>query len=480
MEKRPNAVATAWIDGIHAELGEVRVSTNPAGGSLEIRGMPAEGAAETRWRVYNALNRLNARSAANGLIAEIRPESAFAQHFWDLPVALAVAQYHGHSVPVGDMIVTGALGENGKVTAMRGTVPIARLATRIGRTLMLPPANLGEAILAGANRVTLASSIEEAVEWLAGERETFTPAPWHDTEPKLRLEDIAGHRAAKRALTIAAAGRHHVLITTARNAPAVGLARRLPTMMAKPTAEERHEALAIHSVAGLLDPTGRHIEKRPLRAPHWSASPGAIGREPEGDRRKRPQPGEAALAHAGVLLLDEIDRFDRRTLERVRRHVTGRGRCDTTYPSNFVLVGILVTDDEPPDRLSTEARLQAAGTALDRTGTADLFDIAFDIEPAGREQTEADGEATSATVSEACTRVRTGLEANDAGACAELSAEAGALLRTSATRYGGDAARRIRAVATTIAHIEAQGAADRVGEAHVREAAALRRILDRT
>ena len=120
MEKRPEAVRTAWINGIDAERGEVRVSTNPAGGSLEIRGIPAEGAAETRWRVYNALNRLNARNAANGLIAEIRPESAWAQHLWDLPVALAVAQYHGHIVPVGDMIVTGALGDNGKVTAMRG------------------------------------------------------------------------------------------------------------------------------------------------------------------------------------------------------------------------------------------------------------------------------------------------------------------------------------------------------------------------
>ncbi len=109
---------------------------------------------------------------------------------------------------------------------------------------------------------------------------------------------------------------------------------------------------------------------------------------------------------------------------------------------------------------------------------ADLFDIAFDIEPAGREQTEADGEAISATVSKACTRVRTGLEANDAGAHAELSAGAAALLRTSATRYGGDAARRIRAVATPIAHLEAQGIAAQVREAHVREAAALRGILD--
>jgi len=101
MEKRPQAVGTAWIKGIEAERAEVRVSTNPAGGSLEIRGMPAEGAAETRWRVYNALNRLKGRNAANGLIADIRPESAWAQHLWDLPVALAVAQYQGHIGPVG-------------------------------------------------------------------------------------------------------------------------------------------------------------------------------------------------------------------------------------------------------------------------------------------------------------------------------------------------------------------------------------------
>ena len=478
MEKRPEAVATAWINGIDAELGEVRVSTNPTGGSLEIRGISAEGAAETRWRVYNALNRLNARSAANGLVAEIRPESGWAHHMCDLPVALAVAQHHGHIRPVGDTIITGALAENGKVAAMRGTVPIARLAARTGRTLMLPTANLGEAGLAGANRLAPVSSIEEAVEWLAGERETVTPAARHDAEPRLLLEDIAGHRAAKRALTVAAAGKHDVLITTARNAPAMALARRLPAMMAEPTAAERHEALAIHSVAGLLDPIGERSEKRPLRAPHWSASADAIGRDPKGDRRKRPQPGEAALAHNGVLLLDEIDRFDRRTLERVRRHTTGAGRCDTTYPSDFLLIAIIVADGKPLETLSREAQQQAAATALNRTGMANLFDIAFDIEPAGREQTEAEGEATSATVSEACTRVRTALEANDAGRPAELSAGAAALLRTSATRYGDDTAWRLRAVATTIAHLDAQGIAARVRETHVREAAALRGILD--
>ena len=480
METRPNAVATAWIDGIDAKLGEVRVSTNPAGGSLEVRGIPAEGAAETRWRVYDALNRLGARNAANGLVAEIRPESAWAHHMWDLPVALAVAQHHGHVAPSGDTIVVGALGASGKVTAMRGAAPVARLAARTGRTLMLPTANLGEAGLAGANRLAPTGSIEEAAEWLGGKRETVTPAAPRDTGPGLLLEDVAGHRATKRALAIAAAGRHNVLITTTRNAPAVALSRRLPAMMAQPTAGERHEALAIHSVAGLLDPTGRRTEDRPLRAPHWSASAGAIGRDHKGDRGKRPQPGEAALAHNGVLLLDEIDMFGSQTLERVHRYATGSGRCDTTYPSDFVLIGILVADGKPLEPLGTQARRQAAATALDKSGIADLFDIAVDIETGGREHTEADREATSAAISGTCTRVRRALDANSARACPQLGAEADRLVRAAAARHGEHAATRIRAVATTIAHIEAQGAADRVGETHVREAAALRRILDRT
>ncbi len=147
------------------------------------------------------------------------------------------------------------------------------------------------------------------------------------------------------------------------------------------------------------------------------------------------------------------------------------------YPSDFVLVGILVTDEKPLDTLSTEARRQMAIASLDKTGTADLFDIAFDLEPSGRAQIEADGRTTSATASKACSRVRTALEANEASD-ADLTSEAAALLHTAATRYGDDAARRIRAVATTIAHLEAQGRAAQVHEAHVREAAALRGILD--
>ena len=480
MEKRPGAVTTAWIDGIDAELGEVRVSTNPAGGSLQIRGIPAEDVAETRWRVYNALNRLNARNAANGRVAEIRTESGCGQPIWDLPVALAVAQHHGRIPAVGDTIVTGALGHHGKVTGMRGTVPMARLAGRTGRTLMLPAANLGEAGLAGASRLAPVSSIEDAADWLAGNRETVTPAARQGAAPGLRLEDIAGHGAAKRALAIAAAGRHHVLITTERNAPAVGLARRLPAMMAQPTAAERYEALALQSVAGLLDPTGRWTETRPLRAPHWSASAGAIGRDPRGDGHKRPQPGEAALAHNGVLLLDEIDLFGSQTLDRVRRHATGASGCDTRYPHNFLLVGVLVADGKPLEALGRQARRQAAAKALDKTGTADLFDISFDIETARWREAETDGQPTSAAVSDACTRMRRALEENKAATYAKLSTDAAALLRTSATRHGEHAGARIRAVATTIAQIAATGMAVEVREEHVREATALRGILDDT
>ena len=478
MEEQPRTVATAWIDGIEAKVGEVRVSTNPAGGALAIRGIPAEGAAETRWRVYNALDKLNARGAANGLIAEIWPESGWAHHMWDLPVALAVAQGCGRIPPVGDTIIVGALGENGKVTGMRGTVPIARLGRQTERTLMLPTTNLGEACLADGSRLAPISSIEEAADWLAGDQETVTPTGRRGAASRLKLEDIAGHHRAKRALTIAAAGRHHVLITTDTNGPAVGLARRLPGLMARPNADERHEVLAIHSVAGLLDPTGRWTEERPLRAPHWSASADAIGTNPAGNERRRPQPREAALAHNGVLLLDEMNTFEHETLNRVRRHVEHAEHCAIGYPGDFVLTGILVTDDKPLDAPSRRVRQQVAIDALDQSRMADLFDISIDIEAAGRNENGPDHEATSATIQEVCTRVRMAREASNGAGDRELSADAATLLRAAVTRHGKHAGRRIRDVATTIADIEAQDMASKVSGTHVREAVALRGILN--
>ena len=478
MEEQPKTVATAWIDGIEAKVGEVRVSTNPAGGALAIRGIPAETAAETRWRVYNALNKLNARGAANGLIAEIRPESDWAQHMWDLPVTLAVAQACGRIPPVGDTIIVGAVGANGKVTNISGTVPIARLGRETERTLMLPATNLGEASLADGSRLAPVASIEEAADWLAGDRETVTPARRRGPTSTLKLEDIAGQHRAKRALAIAATGRHHVLITTDTNGPAVGLAKRLPGLMPRPSADERHEMLAIHSLAALIDPTGGWTEDRPFRAPHWSASADAIATSPAGGRRRRPRPGEAALAHNGVLVLDEINTFGHETLNRVRGEMEHADHCASEYPSDFLLTGIVVTDDKPLEASSKRSRREAAVHALDQSRTGDLFDIAVDVEAAGRNETRPHHETTSATIQQMSTRVRRAREANNEGRDRQLSSDAATLLRATVRQHGNASGRRILDIATTIADIEAQGIATQIGETHLREALALRGILN--
>ena len=478
MDRRSDAMATVYIEGIEAKLAEVRVSTNRGGRSLEIRGMPEKAAEETRWRVYDALHMLKIRSAADQLFAEIRPESDWPHELWDLPVTLAIAQHQGLTRNVGDTIVTGALGQGGKVIGIRGTAPVALLAARAGRTLMLPAANLREAALAGASALAPVDSIGDAVEWFAGKQKTVAPPAPDETGPTLLLEEIVGHRAAKRALTIAATGRHNVLITSGRNAPPFALSRRMPAMMAEPTAAERQEVLAIHSIAGLVEPTRPRNAQRPLRAPHWTVSAEAIGRDLDDERRKRPQAGEAALAHHGVLVLDEIDGFGQQVIDRVRRHAGGKGDR-TTYPSDFVLVGIIDADGDPGAPLDREARQQAAVIEIRKSGTADLFDISFDVEAAGREETEADLEATTAAIHDAASSLQEALRRKGAQTHPYLSSEAAALLSTAKTRHGNQAATRIRAVATTIAHLEARGIATRVGEAHVREATELRGILDR-
>ena len=235
--------------------------------------------------------------------------------------------------------------------------------------------------------------------------------------------------------------------------------------------------LAIHSLAGLIDPTGGWTEDRPFRAPHWSASADAIATSPAGGRRRRPRPGEAALAHNGVLVLDEINTFGHETLNRVRGEME-HDRCASEYPSDFLLTGIVVTDDKPLEASSKRSRREAAVHALDQSRTADLFDIAIDVEAAGRNETRPHHETTSATIQQMSTRVRRAREANNEGRDRQLSSDAATLLRATVRQHGNASGRRILDIATTIADIEAQGIATQIGETHLREALALRGILN--
>ena len=293
MNTGKTTVWTAWIQGIHANIGEIRVRTNPAGGRLRIEGIPDEGASETRWRVYKALEKLQARNAANGVIAEIWPESGWAERRWELPIALAVAQHAGAVPTVGEPIVIGAVDGQGKIGPIEATVPIAVLALEFDRTLMLPTANLGEAQLTRARKLVPVGSIEEAAEWLGGERKSLTAKGPGKRAPTHRIEDVTTTPETRRALAIAAAGTHNILIRSPTEAGAEELTRLLPGLMTRPRRRERHETLAIHSLTGLLKPEDRWIQARPLVTVTWATSADAIGPSTGSGKHRRAQPGKS-------------------------------------------------------------------------------------------------------------------------------------------------------------------------------------------
>jgi magnesium chelatase family protein len=340
-------VKTVAFQGIDVVEVDVQVRMVPAAMvGIVIVGLPDKAVGESRERVRGALGAIGLALPPKRVIVNLAPADLFKEgsHF-DLPIALAVLG--AMEVLPGDEMARytalGELGLDGSIAPVAGVLPAAIHAAEKERGLICPAAQGGEAAWAGEIEVLAPPTLLALVNHFKGTQVLTPPQPRIAEEPTnhLDLRDIKGQETAKRALEVAAAGGHNLLMLGPPGAGKSMLAARLPGLLPPLDPAEALEVSMVHSVAGQLA-DGRLMRRRPFRDPHHSASlPALVG---GGIRAK---PGEVSLAHLGVLFLDELPEFQRQALESLRQPVeTGRVsvarvNAHVTYPARFQLVAAM-------------------------------------------------------------------------------------------------------------------------------------------